>query len=242
MLRAMIDRIAPTRRPGAVPSGEQRWRELFFLHWTFEPEQVAKLLPAGVTLDVWDGCGYVGLVPFVMQGVRPSWLPRAMAMDFLETNLRTYVVVNGEPGVWFFSLEASSWLAVKAARVGWGLPYFHAAMHTAREGDRIRYRSQRRGAAAALSLDASIGAPLGASTPGTLEHFLMERYLLFSLKGGHLERGQVHHPPYPAQRADVHAVSTTLLEAAGLPPASGLPLAHYAAGVDVEVFGPHPLR
>jgi uncharacterized protein len=242
MLEPMIDRIAPTRRPSETPTGEQRWRELFFLHWALEPERVASRLPPGVALDCWEGQAYVGLVPFVMRDIRPSWLPRALAMDFLETNLRTYVVVNGEPGVWFFSLEASSWLAVQAARIGWGLPYHYAAMHTAREGARIRYTSRRRGAEASLALDASIGEPLGPSAPGTLEHFLLERYLLFSEKGRRLWRGQVHHSPYPAQRATVHAVSTTLLEAAGLPPASGAPLAHYAEGVDVEVFGPHPLR
>ncbi len=234
-----IDRIAPTRRPNARPTGEQRWRQLFFLHWTYDADVVAALVPPGMTLDLWEGRAYVGLVPFLMEGVRPSWLPRTFAMDFLETNLRTYVTVDGEPGVLFFSLEASSWLAVKAARLGWGLPYFFADMESARDGDRVRYRSSRRGAGADLVLDASMGEALGPSAPGTLEHFLLERYLLFTAWRGRTYRGQVHHAAYPAQRATVHEVRTTLLEAAGLPPATGPVLAHYASGVDVEVFGPH---
>ncbi len=236
-----IDRIAPTRRPTGAPSGEQRWRQLFFLHWTFEPAAVAPLLPAGMELDLWEGRAYVGLVPFLMEGVRPRWLPRPLALDFLETNLRTYVVVEGEPGVFFFSLEASSWLAVPAARHGWGLPYHHARMSHARDGDRVRYRSARRGARADLSLDATIGEALGPSPAGTLEHFLLERYLLFAARPGRIDRGQVHHAPYPAQRATVRSVETTLLEAAGLPRQEGEPLAHYAEGVDVLVFGPHAL-
>lgn len=237
-----IDRIAPTRRPDEAPSGEQKWRELFFLHWTFEPEAVRKLVPAELELDLWDGRAYVGVVPFRMVDIRPSWLPRPLAMDFLETNLRTYVVVDGEPGVYFFSLDASSWLAVQAARLGWGLPYFLAAMSSARDGERIRYATHRRSPDAHLTLDASIGEALGASAPGTLEHFLMERYLLFTAAEGRVDRGQVHHVPYPAQRATVHAVDCTLLQAAGLPAPSGPPLAHYAEGVDVDVFGPHPMR
>lgn len=236
-----IDRIAPTQRPSETPSGEQNWRELFFLHWSYPPEVLATHLPRGMELDLWEGRAMVGVVPFLMRGVRPSWLPKMFAMDFLETNLRTYVMVNGEPGVLFFSLEASSWLAVRAARIGWGLPYYWAKMSSEREGDRIRFTSERRFADASLTLDASIGEPLGPSAPGTLEHFLLERYLLFNDWRGTTYRGQVHHVPYPAQRATVHHVRCTLLEAAGLPTPEGQPLVHYASGVDVEVFGPHPV-
>ncbi len=236
-----IDRIAPSQRPAGRPSGTQRWRDLFFLHWAIPAERIAALVPAGMTLDLWQGQAYVGAVPFRMEGVRPNWLPRALAMNFLETNLRTYVVGGDEPGVLFFSLEASSWLAVQAARRGWGLPYHHAAMRSHRSGDRIAYASTRRRGNAHFTLDATIGETLGPSAPGTLEHFLLERYLLFTSWRGRLWRGQVHHVPYPAQRANVHAIATTLPEAAGLPPVAGPPIAHYAAGVDVEVFGPTSL-
>ncbi len=115
-------------------------------------------------------------------------------------------------------------------------------MSSARDGERIRFSTERRGTGAHLVLDASIGEHLGPSAPGTLEHFLLERYLLFNDWGGALHRGQVHHVPYPAQRAIVHEVRCTLLEAAGLPSPEGEPLAHYAEGVDVTVFGPHRAR
>lgn len=234
-----IDRIAPTRRPDETPSGEQKWRELFFLHWTFEPEAVRALVPEALELDLWEGRAYVGVVPFRMVDIRPSWLPRPLAMDFLETNLRTYVHHRGAPGVYFFSLEASSWLAVKAARWTWSLPYFHASMSARRCGDRVAYRSQRKRAPAAkVDVTYDVGAPLGPSEVGSLQHFLLERYHLFALRRGAVRRGQVHHPPYPARAASIVSLDEGLLAAAGLPGDGRLETVHYSDGVEVEVFGP----
>ena len=178
-----------------------------------------------------------------MRRIRPSWLPRALALDFLETNVRTYVHRDGAPGVLFLSLEASSWLAVRAARAQWRLPYFHAAMSRAREGDVIRYRSRRRDrSAAGLEVRYSPGRALGPSAPGTVEHFLLERYYLYVDKRGRLLQGQVHHRPYPAHEVEVQALDESLLAAAGLPPSTCPPeLAHFSPGVEVEVFGPWPV-
>ncbi len=198
------------------------------------------LLPAALELDLWEGQAWVGLVPFKMHDIRTSWMPRAAGLDFLETNLRTYVHHRGAPGVYFFSLEASSFLAVHAARLGWGLPYHHAAMQTARAGDRVTYGSRRNRGGAHLALEYEVGALLGPSAPGTLEHFLLERYLLFSWRGGKVHRGQVHHPPYPAQRATLHRLDEGLLQAAGLTRPASPAAVHFAQGVDVEVFGPWP--
>lgn len=235
-----IDRIAPTLRPDLPLAGTQRSRDLLFLHWSFPREQIRALVPPSLELDCWDGRAWIGLVPFVMQAVRSSWMPRSTGLSFLETNVRTYVHRRGEPGVYFFSLEASSWLAVRVARLAWGLPYFHASMTLQRAGDAFVYRSRRRGHGdAALEVHGSVGALLGASPPDTLEHFLLERYLLFATRRGALLRGQVHHTPYPAQRVDVTRVSASLLAAAGVPAHAPVPeCAHYASGVDVEVFGP----
>jgi len=237
-----IDRIAPTRRPEGRNAGTQRWRELLFLHWEVPVDALRAVVPESLELDLWDGRAYVGVVPFLMRDIAPSWLPNLLAFDFLECNLRTYVLGAAEPGVYFFSLEASSWLAVQAARTGWGLPYHFAKMSHAREGDEARFSTLRKGGDARLEVRYRIGDELGASEPGTLEHFFLERYLLFSEKGGELVRGQVHHAPYPARRADLLEHEESLVEAAGLPPTSGPPaFVHYAEGVDVEVFAPTPI-
>lgn len=237
-----LDRITPTQRPKGAPSGTQRWTELLFVHWTFPMDVVRPLVPKEIELDPWDGRMYVGMVPFRMQAIRPWWLPHAMALDFLELNLRTYVHYRGRPAVWFFSLDASSWLAVKAARIGWSLPYHHAEMSVSREEARVHYASKRKGSGARFEARYEIGAPLGPSRPGTLEHFLLERYLLLSKHGETVYEGQVNHAPYPAHAAKLERVHDELMGAAGLPQREGMPeTVHFSPGVDVEVFGPWPL-
>ena len=131
---------------------------------------------------------------------------------------------------------------MRAARLVWGLPYFRAAMSSTRTGDEVAYTSRRRGAAATLDVRYQLGAALGPSPVGTLEHFLLERYHLFALRRGRVRHGQVHHAPYPAQRATVTTLTQTLTTAAGLPDDGVRETVHYAAGVEVEVFGPHDLR
>src|SRR5262249_33344298 len=142
----------------------------------------APLLPAPLTLDTWQGDAWVGLVPFRMSGVRPRWWPWGSA--FLETNVRTYVHLHGrDPGVWFFSLEASHWLAVKAARAGWHLNYHWAEMNFQRTGDAFRYASRRRATCATASrIEARVmtDMPPATAMAGTVEHFLVERYFLYA--------------------------------------------------------------
>ena len=236
-----LDRISSTRRPEGANAGTQCWRELLFLHWALPLDAVRPLIPKEVELDPWDGRAWVGVVPFRMQEIRPSWLPRAFALDFLELNLRTYVHFRGRPAVWFFSLDPSSWLAVRAARTGWSLPYHHARMATSREGESVRFESTRRGDGSRFDVAYEIGEPLGPSLPGTQEHFLLERYLLLSERRGVILEGQVHHAPYVAHRARLARVECDLIAAAGMPRQSGPPdTAHFSPGVDVEVFGPAP--
>ena len=230
-------------RPNERPSGWQKWRDLLFVHYRVPVDAMRALVPAELELDLWEGEAFVGVVPFVMEGVRPAFLPEVLALNFLETNLRTYVTYRGKPGVYFFSLEASSLLAVKAARWGWALPYFHAAMRMDRDGAWIEYETRRRDGDKAPRHYARYrpGKMLGASAPGTFEDFLLERYLLFSIKKGVVYEGQVHHVPYPAQEVEVEGIEDELVAAAGFGPVGAPHVVHYSAGVDVEVFGPWPV-
>ena len=225
-----VDRIAPTKRPEGKAAGFQKWRNLLFVHYALPPEIIRPLVPSELELDLWEGQAHVGVVPFEMKDIRSWWMPQPTALNFLETNVRTYVHKDGEPGVYFFSLEASSWLAVKVARTVWKLPYFHATMSTSAEG----YRSMRTGGGASIDAKWTLGELLGPSAPGTYEHFVLERYLLFSMRGKDVFKGQVHHVPYPAQRVTLDRFEQTLF-----PKATGEPFAaHFSSGVDVEVFGP----
>ena len=233
-----IDRVGPTRRPDHRVVGTQRWRDLLFLHWTFPPEVIRPLVPSELELDLLDGVAVVGLVPFAMEGVRPWWWPPGTGMRFLETNVRTYVVHRGRPGVWFFSLDAANLLAVHAARTFWGLPYHHARMRLDREGDARQYETARRGSTARCEITARPTGELGASAPDSDAFFLLERYLLFVARGGAIREGQVSHAPYPVFAAEVERVEDSLLAAGGVPGPLGAPThVHWSPGVDVEIFG-----
>lgn len=233
----MIDRIRPTKRPEENARGYQQWRSLLFMHWPVPVDMLRPLVPDALELDLFDGQAYVGVVPFVMCGVRPRWAPRRLAFNFLETNVRTYVVHRDRPGVFFLSLEAASRVAVWSARMFWGLPYFYADMEMKDDGGEICYKTVRRRGGHQHQVRYRLGDLLGPSHPGSLEFFFLERYLLFLQRGRSLYCGQVHHAPYPAQRAEVLEVHDELIAAAGLGEPSGLPeLVHYASGVDVEIF------
>jgi uncharacterized protein YqjF (DUF2071 family) len=220
--------------------GRQRWRDLLFLHQPVPVETLRRLVPRRLEIDTYDGTAWATLIPFAVFDSRPIGVPRRLAMDFLEVNLRTYVrSPDGEAGIYFFSLEASSWLAVAGARLGYALPYFPAAMARQTDGDatRIDYRSRRRppGSPAGLEVVWRVGPSAGTAVPDSLDHFLIERYVLFSARGDHLYRARVRHKPYPLCAASLETLRESLFAPAGLPGLSAAPLLHHSPGVDVEI-------
>ena len=245
------DRLRLTRRPAGRAVMHQRWEDLLFLHWEVAADAIARLLPAGLEVDEFEGRAFVGLVPFAMAGVRPAGLPSVRWLsDFCETNVRTYVrTPSGDPGVWFFSLDAANPVAAFLGRAWFRLPYYHARMTLgARESAGIRslaYESRRLRPAtppASARIRAEVAGPPAPAAPGSLEFFLAERYLLYARgrRPGQLLRGRVHHSPYPLQPARLVELEETALQAAGVDRPAAAPLAHYARRVVVEVFGLEP--
>lgn len=224
----------------------QVWRHLGFLHWAVEAEAIARLLPPGLEVDTFEGVAYVGLVPFTIPRSCTPKLGLPVCPAFHEANLRTYVHRGGRaPGVWFFSLEAQSRLAVAGARLGYGLPYFHARMSMEVAGDpnapTVAYASKRsgRGGRAELRCRYRPTGPAAAAGPGTLEFFLIERYLLYAARRGSFRQARVFHRPYPVRPAAAEDVVETLTRAAGLPPPAGPPpLVHYVDEIDVQIYSP----
>jgi uncharacterized protein len=228
------------------PVGRQLWRDLLFVHQLVPAGLLRAALPLGLELDTYEGNAWVTLIPFAVFDSRPIGAPRALGMNFLEVNLRTYVRgPDGERGIYFFSLEASSWLAVAGARFAYALPYFPAKIERRQETDtgRIHYRSERVVAGRGAGLEATWRAegPLAQVTPGSLDHFLIERYILFAARGGQLRRARVRHHPYPVQRAVIGSWRESLSARAGLPGLRTPAAVHFSPGVDVEIFWRHPL-
>jgi uncharacterized protein YqjF (DUF2071 family) len=244
-----IDRIAPTLEPDQPELIRQNWHHLLFLHWEVPPQELQALLPPELTLDTFEGIAYVGLIPFTVTGARPVMTPPLpWISSFHEINVRTYVHRDGrDPGVWFFSLDASSAIAVAAARAAYKLRYYHARIEMLVSGGAVPavdFRAHRddpqgqKPAHAHLRYHAMDGIVTHA-TPGTLEHFLLERYVLYSTDDDHqLYRARVHHAPYPMQRAELLEMKETLIWAAGIRRSESLPLRHYASEVSVKIYPP----
>ncbi|WP_395146002.1 YqjF family protein [Armatimonas sp.] len=219
----------------------QEWHELLFLHWEISSEQVQARLPEGLTVDTFEGKTYLGLVPFTMRNVRPVWSPPVPWLShFHETNVRAYVRdKSGRAGVYFFSLEAANPIAVELARGLFKLPYHWAKMELAPGASYTSRRISHPPLPAHCHISYSLQHVLELRTaaPSTLEHFLIERYTLFSVSGKRLFAGRVAHLPYRFQKAMLHRIDQSLTHAAGFPIETPPSLAHWALPVKVDVFG-----
>src|SRR5205809_5604562 len=141
------DRI--DHRPWPLPSGPwvmaQTWHDLLFAHWPVETGALRRLIPRDLPLDTFEGRCWVGIAPFHMSHIHARGLPPLPGLSrFPELNVRTYVTLNGKPGVYFFSLDATSRPAVWAARRFYCLPYFYASMSVVARDGWINYDSRRR--------------------------------------------------------------------------------------------------
>ena len=236
------ERLRARQRPAGVPLMRQRWLNLGFLHWPIDPAALLPLLPPGLDLDTWAGRAYVGIVPFTIRGSRAAFLPPLPGTaNFHELNLRTYVHRRGrDPGVWFFSLDAASRLAVWGARLAYRLPYFPADITMARGPQGVAFASRRRGGSRAFfSCRYWPTAPASAAAAGTLEFFLAERYRLYSWDGRALRTARVWHRPYPLAPGRAEELTEELASASRIIlPAYDQPIVHYAGEVDVRIYPP----
>lgn len=226
-------------RPWPIPGGdwvmEQTWRDLLFAHWSYPIEAVRAVVPGELPLDTWEGRAWVGVVPFYLENLKLRGLPALpglSSLSFPELNVRTYVSIDGKPGVYFFSLDAGNRTAVQGARTLFHLNYFDADMSITRTPAGIEYTSQRtdkRGPAARFRGHYAADGEVTIPVAGSLEHFLTERYCLYTVNRGVTTRLQIHHRPWLLQPASAEIDAADMLTSAGLPAPADGPLLHYSA-------------
>ncbi len=215
----------------------QKWRDLFFVHWEVSPEQIQKTLPQGLLVDTFQGKAYLGLVPFRLFALRPSVLPSLpFISNFYEINLRTYVVDSkGEKGIWFYSLDANRWLAVKSARCLFHLPYLYSKISFWRSQQTVRFELIRRNFFEKASMVFSHEAESRRAAPDTLDHFLIERYLLFTTHQDALYSVAVSHKSYALSDASFQGENLFLLNPFTLKTKEPCHIV-YSPGVDVLTY------
>ncbi|HKQ61744.1 MAG TPA: DUF2071 domain-containing protein [Candidatus Polarisedimenticolaceae bacterium] len=239
-------------RPWPLPDSPwvmtQTWHDLLFAHWPIEPTILVSKLPRGLELDLYDGGAWLGVVPFRMTNVAPRAVPALPWVSaFAELNVRTYVRIGDRPGVYFFSLDAANSLAVAVARTLFHLPYHVASMDVTEQGERIRYRSRRESATTGTAEFGASYGPLGPAfhpDPGSLEHFLTERYCLYAVDGSEgLRRVEIHHPRWRLQSAVATFETNAMAETNGITLPNAAPRLHFARRQDVVAWLPtHQLQ
>jgi len=243
----------PPQRPYV---GVMTWHDLLFAHWPVDPDDVQRAMPPALRpyLDLHDARAWVGVVPFWMSNVRARCLPPLPGLSTMpEINVRTYLTIDGQPGVFFFSLDTTHLVAVIGARAMYSLPYFHARMAVWSDrhvgvrmpnppgpSNEVRYVCER----LEPPLPAQFRAhyrPTGSvynAPPGSIEHFLAERYCLYTAPGGEIQRTHIHHLPWPLQPAAAEIEVNTMAPSDGLVLPHDTPLLHFAKRLDVLVWWP----
>jgi uncharacterized protein len=234
-------------RPYPMPAGPwvlfMSWHDLLFMHWPVPEEALLSLIPPALHLETFDGSAWLSVTPFRMTGVRPRFLPSVPPLsNFPELNVRTYVTIEGKPGIWFFSLDAGNSVAVRLARATFHLPYLDAEMSCRDVGDEVHYRSVRTHRGAPRSGFAARYRPVGEpfeSSPGTLESFLTERYCLYAADGGgNVYRGDIHHHPWALQPAEAEVEKLTMTEQIGVALPETGPILQFSKHLDVLAWSP----
>ena len=223
----------------------QRWNDLLFLHYEVPAERLRALVPDVLTLDTFQHRAWVSVTPLWINHLRPPGIPPLpWISQFAEVNVRTYVTYDEKPGVFFFSLDASHLSAVWGARMFYRLPYWHAAIKVkGRGGPKIEYRSKRTHGPRPAELRGSYG-PIGSANrayPGSIEHFLTERYCLYSVSRKRLYGADIHHLPWELHAADVELEQNTVATPGGIELALKPDLKYFSRSIKVLVWAPERL-
>lgn len=219
---------------------QQTWKDLLFAHYPISPAILRPLLPSCFTVDTFEGSAWVSVVPFQMSGLRIRHLPKLpFTPEFSELNVRTYVTFGNKPGVYFFSLDANSKVAVSIANRFYYLPYYHARMSMKKQGDWIHFTSERTDQRVKAGLFSARYRPVGdvfEAKPKSIEHWLTERYVLYVTNGKNVYEGNIHHKPWPLQQGEANFELNSVAQSFGIPIEEPPAYLHYCKELDVVAW------
>ena len=243
--RRTLEEVA--HRPWPLPDEAwiqgQTWCDLLFAHWRVPSDALRRVVPKVLPLhEDAEGSTWLGITPFVVQGLRLRGTPPLpWVSHFQELNVRTYVELDGKPGIYFLSLDAARRAAVIAARRTYRLPYFHARMRVAKTGARVDYESARIDSSGPPARFRGSYSPIGANTDDPLARWLAERYCAYTLDGdGRPLRIDIHHPPWPLQPASGELQAQAMVDQVAIR-LEGEPLLHFSARQDTLIWPPRPV-
>ena len=234
----IADRLKARERPSGAPVMHQSWEKLLFLHWEVPVDLLRHLIPAPLEIDTFEGKAWLTITPLHIYDARPAFVPSIPYLSWLhELNVRTYVYLDGVPGVWFFSLDANGLLAVLGARTMFHLPYYMARIEMETNNNTVTFTSNRPDVNARFNAEWTIGADLPLADPGSLDFFLVERYCLYSARGNTIYRCRINHEPWPLQKCiNLTGFSSNMASANGIPEPDAEPLLHCGGPVHVDVW------
>ncbi|MBS4174515.1 DUF2071 domain-containing protein [Bacillus sp. FJAT-49736] len=238
-------------RPFPLPSKRwimrQSWRNVLFLHWPIPPEKLRPHIPSILQIDTFNGSAWLGIILFVIEGIFPFGLSSvSLTPKFPEINVRTYVTYNGKPGIYFMSIDVENWASLKIAKRWYRLPYKSAQISLRKEKQTYSFQSIRKGNEnPSISFKGEFGpvSEVYYAKEGTLDHWLTERYCLYSSNNvGNIYCGEIHHRPWPLQKAEIEMVRNTLFIPFNLDFPKVKPIAHFSTGVDSLMWNIKKLR
>ncbi|MBV9183938.1 MAG: DUF2071 domain-containing protein [Acidobacteria bacterium] len=227
-------------RPWQLPSEPwvmmQIWSNLLFLHWPVPYTELRPLIPSPLQIDTFEGRSWIAITPFDLS-LRARGLPSLPGMSrFPELNCRTYVAFKGRPGVYFFSLDAGSRVAVWAARRFYRLPYFYSKMRLKSDGPEFTYSCRRVESTARFNATYRAESGVRQARPGTFEHWLIERYCLYTHRQRTIYRADIHHRPWPLQDASCEIRENTIAKVAAIELPPERPILHFARELAVLIW------
>jgi uncharacterized protein YqjF (DUF2071 family) len=237
------ERLAIREKPTAQPIMHQTWGKLLFMHWPVPIELLRPKIPSRLEIDTHDSLAWIAITPFTMWNVRAVGVPAIPGLNsFHECNVRTYVHLDGVPGVWFFSLDATKIIPVLAARIFFALNYLKAQIDLCQVASTINYAlkrpAQEAGSAAELEVSWTIGNGLPLSQPESREFFFTERYCLYAGTNQQLSRARIWHPPWSLRTATLNSFRSTMIASQALPEPDGAPHLQYSEELDVLIYAP----